>query len=200
MQRTARRSASSTSLLLRYAAGPIVSDSSLQKAWIIPETVLTNDGNQVLAFNENTFIQAGSIIVNGTSTGGYGLNAVNLVRWGQNGLAFNTPTQIYVLQSPVVKDLSQSPADLAVTIQAQGTATTGASVTYSITVTNNGPNTAQGVSLSATLADSFSYQNATTTCWQLQRLERGMVRFRYSRQRRNRIHSNHRHDAQPGFY
>ena len=146
-----------------YAAGPIVSDSSLQKAWIIPETVLTNDGNQVLAFNENTFIQAGSIIVNGTSTGGDGLNAVNLVRWGQNGLAFNTPTQIYVLHSPVVKDLSQSPADLAVTMQAQGTATTGASVTYSITVTNNGPNTAQGVSLSATLADSFSYQNATAT-------------------------------------
>ena len=146
-----------------YAAGPIVSDSSLKKAWIIPETVLTNDGNQVLAFNESTFIQAGSIIVNGTSTGGYGLDALNLVRWGQNGLAFNTPTQIYVLQSPVVKDLSQSPADLAVTIQAQGTATTGASVTYSITVTNNGPNTAQGVSLSATLADGFSYQNATTS-------------------------------------
>jgi uncharacterized repeat protein (TIGR01451 family) len=146
-----------------FAAGPIVSDSSLQKAWIISETVLSTDVNQVLAFNENTFIRAGSIIVNGTSTAGYGLNAVNLVRWGQNGLAFDTPTQIYVLQSPVVKDLSQSPADLAVAIQAQGTATTGASVTYSITVTNNGPNTAQAVSLSATLADSFSYQNATTT-------------------------------------
>ncbi len=131
--------------------------------WVIPETVLSTDVNQVLAFKENTFIQAGSIIVNGTSTTGAGLDAVNLVRWGQNGLAFNTPTQIYVLQSPVVKDLSQSPADLAVAIQAQGAATTGANVTYSITVTNNGPKTAQGVSLSATVADTFSYQNATTT-------------------------------------
>jgi trimeric autotransporter adhesin len=144
------------------ASGPIVSDSSLQKAWIITGTPTLNDINQVLAFNETTFVQSGSIIVNGTSTSGTGLNANGLVRWGQNGLAFNTPNQIYVLHSPVVKDLSQSPADLAVTIQAQGTAATGASVTYSITVTNHGPSTAQGVSLSATLADSISYQNATT--------------------------------------
>jgi uncharacterized repeat protein (TIGR01451 family) len=146
-----------------FASGPIVSDSSLQKAWIIPQTAIPTDGNQVLAFNETTFVQSGSIIVNGTSTSGSGLNANGLVRWGQNGLAFNTPNQIYVLHSPVVKDLSQSPADLGVTIQAQGTATTGASVTYSITVTNHGPSTAQGVSLSATLADSMSYQSATTS-------------------------------------
>ena len=146
-----------------FAAGPIVSDSSLQRAWIITGTATLNDVNQVLAFNETTFVQSGSIIVNGTSTSGSGLNASGLVRWGQNGLAFNTPNQIYVLHSPVVKDLSQSPADLAVTIQAQGTATTGASVTYSITVTNHGPSTAQGVSLSATLADSVSYENATTS-------------------------------------
>ena len=36
-------------------------------------------------------------------------------------------------------------------------------VHYSITVTNIGPSAAQGVSLSATLADSVSYQSVTTS-------------------------------------
>ena len=67
-------------------------------------------------------------MVAGTSTNGPSFGALDLVRWGQNGLAFNTPNQIYMLQSPLVKDLSQSPADLSVAIQAPSTAATGSAL------------------------------------------------------------------------
>jgi uncharacterized repeat protein (TIGR01451 family) len=146
------------------AAGPIVSDSTLGKAWVLPQNALTPaDGNEILAFDETTFKQTGSIVIAGTGASGPTFNAVDLVRWGQNGLAFNTSNQIYILQSPAVKDISQSPADLSITIQAPSTAATDASLTYSITVTNIGPNAAQGVSLAATLADSVTYQATTTS-------------------------------------
>lgn len=146
------------------AAGPVFSDSTLGRAWVLPQNALTpGDSNQILAFDETTFKQVGAIVVAGTSTSGPSFGALDLVRWGQNGLAFNTPTQIYMLRSPLVKDLSQSPADLSVAIQAPSTAATGSALTYSITVTNNGPNAAQGVSLTATLAAAIVYQSTAAS-------------------------------------
>jgi len=146
------------------AAGPVVSDSTLGRAWVLPQNALTPaDGNQILAFDETTFKPVGAIVVAGTSTSGPSIGAVDLVRWGQNGLAFNTPNQIYMLQSSLVKDLSQSPADLSVAIQAPSTAATGSALTYSITVTNKGPNAAQGVSVTATLASTIVYQSTAAS-------------------------------------
>ena len=146
------------------AAGPVVSDSVLGRAWVLPQNVAAPaSGNQILAFDETTFKQVGAIVVAGTSTIGPSFGALDLVRWGQNGLAFNTPTQIYMLQSSLVKDLSQSPADLSVAIQAPATAATGSALTYSITVTNKGSNAAQGVSLTATLAAAIVYQSTTAS-------------------------------------
>ena len=146
------------------AAGPIVSDSTLGRAWILPQNALTpEDTNQILAFDETTLKQVGAIVLVGTSVSGPNLGAVNLVRWGQNGLAFNTANQIFMLQSPVVKDVSQSPADLSVGIQGPATASTGSSITYSITVTNRGPVSAAEVSVSTTLADAVVYQGATAS-------------------------------------
>ncbi len=146
------------------AAGPVFSDSTLGRAWVLPQNALTpGDSNQILAFDETTFKQVGAIVVAGTSTSGPSFGALDLVRWGQNGLAFNTPTQIYMLRSPLVKDLSQSPADLSVAIQAPSTSATGSTLTYSITVTNNGPNAAQGVTLTATLAAAIVYQTTAAS-------------------------------------
>lgn len=146
------------------AAGPIVSDSTLGRVWVVPQNALTpSDGNQILAFDETTFNQVGTIVLAGTSASGPSFGAVDLVRWGQNGLAFNTSSQIYMLQSSVVKNLSQSPADLSLAIQAPSTAATGSSLTYSITVTNTGPSAAQGVSLSTTLANTIAYQSTTAS-------------------------------------
>ena len=135
------------------ASGPIVSDSTLGRAWILP-TSYSNPQNQIVAYDETTFDPIGSIPV--TGVGSYGASSglvqpADLIRWGQNGLAFHTATQLYVLQSPLVKDLTTSPADLAVSIQASATATTGTSFTYTVQVANQGQNTATGVILTTVL-------------------------------------------------
>lgn len=146
------------------AAGPIVSDSTLNRAWILPQNpVTTADTNQILAFDETTFKRVGAIVLIGASTSGQSFGAVDLVRWGQNGLAFNNSNQIYMLQSSVVKDISQSPADLSVAIQASKTASTGGTLTYSVAVTNVGPGAATGVSLSTTLSDDIAYKSTTAS-------------------------------------
>ena len=135
------------------AVGPIVSDSTLGLAFIANNNF--NSSPFVLAFNETSFDPTGSIPVTGVA-GGF----AHIFRWGQDGIALSTPTQIYVFQSPVVKVLSSSPADVAVTL-AMPAATTGLALTWTATITNKGPNAAQGVTLVSTLADSLIVQSTT---------------------------------------
>jgi trimeric autotransporter adhesin len=138
------------------AVGPVVSDSTLGLAFIGNSSFNTTPA--VLAFNESTFDPAGSIPVTGVNG-----SFAHIFRWGQDGLALSTPTQIYVLQSSVVKNLSSSPADVAVTLAMPAAATTGLALTWTATVTNKGPNAAQGVTLVSTLADSLIVQSTTPT-------------------------------------
>jgi hypothetical protein len=136
------------------ASGPIVSDSTLGRAWIVPTSSLVNTG-QILAFDESTFNPAGSVPVTGIgsypSGGSVNSAPADLIRWGENGLAFHTASQLYVLQGPIVKDVSSLPADLAVSIQAPATASTGIAFSYTVQVANLGQNTAQGVTLNTVL-------------------------------------------------
>ena len=69
------------------STGPIVSDSALQKAWMVPAAPLPSSfpDNQVLAFDETTFNQTGSIVVNGNSTTGSSIGVVGLIRWDKTG-------------------------------------------------------------------------------------------------------------------
>ena len=99
------------------ANGPVVSDSVLGRAFLALS--YTDLAGQVLAFDDSNFNLIGSIPANGSEM------YRTIVRWGQNGLAANTPTgsfggpgQIYILQSPLVKDLSPSPADLSISLNA----------------------------------------------------------------------------------
>jgi trimeric autotransporter adhesin len=146
----------STSTTPLAVSGPIVSDSTLGHAWIVPTSALSNT-NQILAFDESTFNPTGSLPV--TGIGSYPANSfdstpADLIRWGQDGLAFHTASQLYVLHGPVVKDTSISPADLSVSIQAPASASTGAAFTYTVQVANLGQNTAQGVNLHTVLPAS----------------------------------------------
>ena len=130
------------------AVGPVVSDSALGLAFV------ANNGagsgtSAVLAFNESSFLPTGSIPVSGVSG-----SFEHVVRWGSNGVAVSTPTQIYVYQSPVVKNLSTSPADIAVAVNAPSATTTGSTLTWTATVHNNGPNPAQGITLTSVLTGS----------------------------------------------
>src|SRR5215469_4845685 len=137
------------------ANGPIVSESTLNLAFI-GYSPIPNASSEVLAFNETTFNPSGTINVpgaNGTAQG--------IARWGQNGLALATGNQIYVLQSSVVKDLSSSPADVSVTLGGPASSGTGAVITYTATIKNQGPNQAQGIAFVSTLSDSLIVNSAT---------------------------------------
>lgn len=138
------------------ASGPVISDSTLGRAWIVPTSFQVNN-NQVLAYDDATFNLVSSMPV--TGVGAYPYNPTystpsDLIRWGQNGLAFHTASQLFVLQGPIVKDISTSPADLSVSVQAPATATTGTSFNYTVQVANLGQNSATGVTLTTVLPAS----------------------------------------------
>jgi uncharacterized repeat protein (TIGR01451 family) len=151
------------------AAGPVVSDSTLGRAWVVPSSFSANT-NQILAFDETTFNPVGSMPV--TGIGSYPSSSFNnvpadLIRWGQNGLAFHTASQLYVLQSPIVKDVTTSPADLSVSIQTPATATTGTAFSYTVQVANLGQDSAAGVTLTTVLPGSViggTYTSSQGTC------------------------------------
>ncbi|HKO10544.1 MAG TPA: IPT/TIG domain-containing protein [Acidobacteriaceae bacterium] len=145
------------------AQGPIVSDSSLHRAWVLLNNY--NNNGQLAAYDENTYNPLGTVTLNGVNSiynGIYG-NPADLIRWGQNGLAFHTTNQLYVLQTPIVKDNTGSPADVSVSVQAPASATTGASMNWIVTVSNLGPNQAQGVTVQGMLPGSviFGSMNAS---------------------------------------
>jgi uncharacterized repeat protein (TIGR01451 family) len=134
------------SLLGTFAAqGTVAPDSLLGRAFVVNGSTPFGIVNQITAFNLNTFLSTGSLSVGGvvTDIGG----ASSLVRWGVDGLAFRTDTQVYVLRDKLVKDLSGTPADVAVSLSAPTTTSTGVNTTITVKVKNNGPNTAANLSL-----------------------------------------------------
>lgn len=143
------------------AAGPIVSDSGLGRAFVAVSSI-GNSSSSVLAFDESSFNLAGSIAVNGAGEGGYGVTFEKIVRWGQNGIALNaspgpftSQSQLFIFQTPLVKDLSSSPADISVNLNAPATASTGTPFSLVATVKNLGPNASQGVNVSLTVDPSL---------------------------------------------
>ena len=93
----------------------------------------------------------GSFSVGGLSQSGFN-NPSSLVRWAEDGLAFRTDSQVYILHNPVVRDLTATPADVAVSMSVPASSVTGVNTPITVHVKNNGPSTATGV----TLTDTFS--------------------------------------------
>jgi hypothetical protein len=153
------------------AAGPIVSDSTLGKAFVATSSYLNyNNANGIAVFDEASFSNLGLIPMNGLGQGGYSTGFGKIVRWGQNGIAvaaltseFSETGQIYIFQSSLVKDVSSSPADLAVSLTAPATATTGDPMSYTVSVLNNGPNAATGATLAVGLDPSLIINSVTAS-------------------------------------
>jgi trimeric autotransporter adhesin len=150
------------------ANGPVVSDSALGRAFISVASPYAT--GEVLAFDESNFNLIGSIPVNGIGTEGYPTTFRKMVRWGQNGVAINTipsafsnTNQIYIFQSPLVKDLSPSPADLSVSLSAPTMEATGTTVSWVATINNVGPNAAQGARLAMNLDSSLIINSVTAS-------------------------------------
>lgn len=148
--------------------GPAVSDSTLGRAFF--GTTSVSSAGQVLAFDESSFNAIGNIPVNDVGTQGYPTNFQKIVRWGQNGLAlsaqfsaFAQTNQIFVFQLPLVKDLSDAPADLSVSLTAPATATTGQATSWVAKVNNKGPELAEGATLAINLDPSLIINSVTTS-------------------------------------
>jgi trimeric autotransporter adhesin len=148
------------------ATGPIVSDSMLGRAFVA-NTSFSSTG-QVMAFDESSFNTIGNITVNQVGTQGYPSNFQKIVRWGQNGLAvsatpsaFTSINQIFIFQSPLVQDLSASPADLSVVLTAPAATTTGSAGNWVATITNNGPNQSNDVALTLNMDPSLIANSVT---------------------------------------
>ena len=139
------------------ASGPVVSDSSLNRAWIV---LGSSSPIGITAYDETTFNSIATLPV-GFSTS---LSSpADLIRWGQNGLAFHSSNQLYIIQGSFVKDTSSTPVDLKVTAQAPATTATGTSFATQFQVANLGPNSAQGVTISATLPTSVIYGSVSSS-------------------------------------
>jgi hypothetical protein len=160
------------------ATGPMVSDSSLGKLFILEGTnsYVSSASASIQVFNESNFTPSapGTLQVNGaisgtrygagnsTATELNGLNPVNtFVRWGVDGLAFRAANGVFSFRSNIVQDLSTVSADLGVTLTASGETTTGTNTTYTATVTNSGPSASTSAALTAQLPSAGVLVSAT---------------------------------------
>jgi len=144
------------------AAGPVASDSAQGRAFILNPSGLSGVFDQITAFNESSFVPVGSFAVAGVAQPGFN-NPSSLLRWAEDGLAFRTNNQIYILRNALVHDLSATPADLAVSLTAPASSATGLNATLGITVKNNGPNPASGVTLIDSFASGAAFVSVTAS-------------------------------------
>ncbi|MDB6138581.1 MAG: hypothetical protein JWO94_1653 [Verrucomicrobiaceae bacterium] len=84
----------------------------------------------------------------------------SFIRWGGNGLAFRTDsTVVFATSSQLVPDALA--ADLVATMRATPeTATVGGTISYTVSVTNQGPATARNALLTCVLSDGQALQSA----------------------------------------
>ena len=143
------------------ANGPVAPDSSIGKAFVLVNPNF-GSGLQVNAYDIATFVLDGSLpAVNVNSFGPPSPDF--LVRWGQDGLAFSNGSQLYIVHSVLVRDLSSSLADLNIQASSAGAATTGTNITYTLTVTNAGPLAATPATLTDDIPDGSAFQSVTSS-------------------------------------
>lgn len=152
------------------AQGPTFLDTALNKVFVLDSTsgYCCSGYNQIQVFNPADSSATGAVIPITvpssitTATSSYvSLYPHKLVRWGRNGLAFHTTSGVFSLRSNSVQDVSSEVADLSVTVSSSGDTATGSNSTYTVTVTNNGPQTATDVALALQIPSTGKLQAAT---------------------------------------
>ena len=143
------------------ANGSVAPDSTIGEAFVLVNPNLGN-GYEVNAYDLSTFNLKGSIPVAGVNS--FLTNPGSLTRWGQNGVAFTSGTQVYILTSPLVRDLSTTLADISVTaVNPPASGTTGTNLTYSLQIANAGPSAATPITFINNLPNGSEFQSATTS-------------------------------------
>lgn len=139
------------------AAGPVAPDSSVGRAFVLA-TDQFGTPNQVSAYDIHTFNLLGAFGMGGVDSSAEN-SPSSFVRWGEDGLALRTSNGVYIVRSPVVHDLSQTPANISVRSSAPASATTGTPFVVQFMVKNAGPNPVSD----ASLVVSFSGQPIITS-------------------------------------
>jgi uncharacterized repeat protein (TIGR01451 family) len=140
------------------ANGPVATDSALGNGFVLVNS-FAQQGYAINVYDLATFDLNGAIPVGGVNN--FLQNPSSLRRWGPDGLAFITGSQLYVLTSPLVQNLSSSLADVSVTANAPAVGTTGTNLTYNLTVGNAGPLAATPATLIDTLPSGVTLQSVT---------------------------------------
>lgn len=151
--------ATTGNLLGTFAAtGSVAPDSVLGRAFVANSNIFASN-NQITAFDVNTYLPLASLSIGGVQNDFGGVTS--LQRWGTDGLAFRTESQVFILRTALVRDLSGTPADLSVSLAAPSASSTGVNTSTTISVKNNGPNGASSVSLIATTNSDAIFVSAT---------------------------------------
>jgi mannose-6-phosphate isomerase-like protein (cupin superfamily) len=110
--------------------------------------------DHIAADDYSTFVALDRLKLPGV-TGG-----TNLIRWGEDGFAFRTATQVCWLRSFIVGK-PVTPADLSVAVtHSPQSVQAGSAFSCKIVVVNNGPGFASAANLTLTLAQGWSFVSA----------------------------------------
>ncbi|MDB6111929.1 MAG: conserved repeat domain protein, partial [Pedosphaera sp.] len=122
---------------------PVAEDVPSGRYYIISSGAVT-------AYDVKTLLPVG-VTATGLSPAGTGC-----VRWGSNGIAFRTGSRVALVRTPLIA--SGLPADLVLSVaNATGPMTAGSNFTYTLTVSNAGPNTARGLVIASTISPNAQF-------------------------------------------
>jgi len=145
------------------ARGPLFPDEAANRVYIVePASAGSNsDYNKISAFDPQTCSLVDRITFPATTTA-----VTSFMRWGSTGLLFSSTGKIHFFNSSRLVP-NAPPADLAVNVKTPAaTVAAGATVTYTVELTNKGPNPAKLPVAVATLSSGQTIQSAVSATGQ----------------------------------
>ncbi len=141
------------------ASGLVCPDEASSRTYFLEATSqFASDFGKVGAYDLNSF----SLIRRLTLPAAVS-SPKDFIRWGNNGLAFRTANTVVLIGSNRLVP-TDPPADLVASVQATpNPASVGQPLTYTVKVTNVGPNTARNVVVSTTLSTNQALISAVST-------------------------------------
>lgn len=138
------------------ASGPMWAEQAENRVYFLERTFYAGSYVTIAACDPTTHALVKRVSIPAVSDFG----VATLIRWGDKGLAFRSDNAVRIISTSFV--VSQDPADLEVEITAvPNPVEPGTPVTYSVEVTNHGPNPAIGTEVTATLTSDQALNGAT---------------------------------------
>jgi uncharacterized repeat protein (TIGR01451 family) len=136
--------------------GPMWAELAANRVYFLERYSFSGSYYRILACDPTTHALVRQVSI--PSITDYGV--ASLIRWGNKGLAFRSDNAVRIVSTSLVA--SEAPANLQVEITAApNPVEPGAPVTYTVQVTNQGPNAAVGAEVKATLSTGQTLTGAT---------------------------------------